>query len=189
MVKSKKPSGNATLENVQLGFRNFSGLAGQFNAEGDRNFHIFLDPDIAETMIEDGWNVKHLKPRDDQEDPQAHLKVKVKIRDGEGARNPRFYVVTSKNKTAITPDMVSMLDWVDIKFADVIINPYHYEINGREGVTAYLSAIYVNILEDRLHEKYAAIPDSAQSSVLALETSKEEDLEDLGEIVYEELES
>lgn len=159
---SRKFIENVTLEEARIGFRNFSGKEGKFNKEGDRNFAIFLDTDVAEQMAEDGWNIKWLEPRDEQDDPQAFIKVKVNFRN----RPPRVFIVTSQNKTAIGEDMVDMIDWVDIEYSDVIITPYHYDVNGKKGVTAYLQAIYVNIVEDDLHHKYAEVPDSAQSAVL-----------------------
>lgn len=157
---------NATLEEVRIGFRNFGGKAGKFNAEGDRNFAIFLDDDIAEQMAKDGWNVKYLQPRDPEDEPQPFLKVKLNYR----FRPPRVFLVTSRNKTALDESMLDILDWVDIKQSDVIIRPYHYDVNGKTGVTAYLQAIYVTIVEDDLHRKYAEVPDSAQSAVLEIES-------------------
>src|SRR3954465_11535199 len=36
--------------------------------EGDRNFAVLLDDEVAAAMNEDGWNVKWLKPREDAEE-------------------------------------------------------------------------------------------------------------------------
>ena len=52
---------NATLNDVQIRFRNFSGNQGQYNALGQRNFCALLPEDTAEAMARDGWNVKYLK--------------------------------------------------------------------------------------------------------------------------------
>lgn len=162
---NKKVIQNATLEEVRIGFRNFSGKAGKFNAEGDRNFVIFLDDDVAEQMAKDGWSIKTLNPRDPEDEPQPFVKVKLNYR----FRPPRVFLVTSQNKTALDESMLDILDWVDIKQSDVIIRPYHYDVNGKTGVTAYLQAIYVTIVEDDLHRKYAEVPDSAQSATLEIE--------------------
>lgn len=173
MAKKTKQLSNATLQEVRIGFRNFSGKAGKFNAEGDRNFVVFLDDDVAAAMLEDGWNIKVLEPRDPEDEPQPFIKVKLNYR----FRPPRVFLVTSRNKTALDESMLDILDWVDIKFSDVIIRPYHYDVNGKTGVTAYLQAIYVNIQEDDLHRKYAEVPDSAQQSMLELEGEPIEDAE------------
>lgn len=154
---------NATLENVRIGFRNFTGKEGQYNREGDRNFAIFLDPDIAEAMIKDGWNVKYLKPREDGDVPQAYLPVKVKYGKG---RPPRAVMVGSRGKTPLGEKEIELLDWAVIKSSDVIIRPYEWDVSGRQGVTAYMQSIYATIQEDELDLKYADVPDAASGRVL-----------------------
>lgn len=164
-TRKKNHLSNATLENVKIQFRNFAGKAGTYNAEGNRNFAIFLDEDISAQMAEDGWNVKYLNPREEGEMPQAYLTVKVNFR----GRPPRLFMVTSRNKTQLDEDSAMLLDFADIQSSDVIISPYHYDVNGKTGVTAYLQAIYCTIREDYLSLKYADVPDSAQSSMLEIE--------------------
>lgn len=151
----------ATLENVRIGFRNFSGLEGKYNRAGDRNFAIFLDEDIAQQMAKDGWNVKYLKPREEGDEPQAYLSVSVNFR----GRPPRIVMVTSRNKTRLSEGEVSALDWAEIKNVDVAIRPYEWEVSGRTGVKAYLQSIYVTIAEDDLEQKYADVPDSAAAAI------------------------
>lgn len=168
---------NATLEEVRIGFRNFGGKEGKFNREGDRNFVIFLDDDIANQMESDGWNIKTLQPRDPEDEPQKFIKVKLNFR----FKPPRVFLVTSRNKTALDESMIDILDWVDIKVSDVIIRPFNYDVNGNTGVAAYLQAIYVTIQEDDLHRKYADVPDSAQQSMLEIEGEEVLDAEIIDE--------
>ena len=157
MAQNRRPL-TATLEDSKLLFRNFAGAARQFNEEGKRNFHIFLEPKQAEAMARDGWNVKNLKPRDeDQLVGDAHLKVLVNFK----GRPPKIYMITSKNKTPLTEDTVMLLDNADIEKADVIINQYEYDPQGSPGkFTAYLEALYVTIRENELDRKYEEVPDS-----------------------------
>jgi hypothetical protein len=62
------PAENTVLmEGVRIIFRNFAGKEGQYNREGDRNFGVILPDDVAQQMLEDGWNVKYLKPREDDD--------------------------------------------------------------------------------------------------------------------------
>jgi hypothetical protein len=56
------------MEGVRIIFRNFQGKEGQYNREGDRNFGVILPDGVAEAMLNDGWNVKYLKPREDDEE-------------------------------------------------------------------------------------------------------------------------
>lgn len=167
---------NITFENVRIGFKNFSGLEGPYNREGDRNFAIFLDDvELANQMDLDGWNVRHLKIREDETVAQAYIKVKVKF----GERPPKIVLITSRGKNPIGEDMVNILDWADIANVDLIITPYNYNVNGSTGVSAYLKSIYVTIQEDELDLKYADLEVTGQNAIggrqpqLAIEESFE----------------
>lgn len=168
MARDYKVKSKITIEGARLMFRNFSGEEGQYNPKGNRNFCVLIDPDLAEQLKEDGWNVKYLKPREDEEEPQAYLQVRVRFDKG---KPPIVVLVTSKNKKKLTEDQVSMLDWVEIKNVDLIITPYNYTLrDGTTGVKAYLKSIYVTIVEDELELKYrdvpdADVPDSAVNSI------------------------
>lgn len=149
---------NVVMEDVVIGFRNFSGAEGEFNRKGDRNFAVFLEPERAHAMIQDGWNVKFLKVREEGDEPQAYLQVSVSY--NEKARPPKIVMVTSRNKTPIGEDMVENLDFVDIAMVDLILNPYHWNVSGKTGIKAYLRTMYITIEEDYLDLKYSEI-DSA----------------------------
>jgi phage gp29-like protein len=61
------------------------------------------------------------------------------------------------------------LDWADIAFSDMIINPSVWsQADGSSGVSAYLGSIYVHINQDALEQKYEIAPDG---------TSPEDDTE------------
>lgn len=151
------------LEGVRILFRNFSGLAGRFNAEGHRTFHVTLDDDNAKKMEQDGWNVKWLNPRDEGDAQQAVLKVVVKY--GGRGQPPHVVLITSRGKTNLDESMVALLDWAEIIDVDCIIRPWQYDIGGRQGIAAYLKSIYVTINEDPLEQKYMDVPDSAQAAI------------------------
>ena len=148
------PQDNTVLmEGVRIIFRNFSGKEGQYNREGDRNFAVLLDETIANSMAEDGWNVKWLKPREEEEGetPQAYLQVSVNFK----GRPPRVVLVTSRGRTNLDEGSVEMLDWADINNIDLIVRPYEWSVNGKTGIKAYLQSIYVTIEEDALELKYS----------------------------------
>jgi hypothetical protein len=157
-----------TLENARLMFKNFSGIEGQYNPAGKRNFAIFLDPDVAAEIAQMGYNVKTLRPRIDvepPEEPQDYLKVNVKYSSNPKARPPRVVLITSRGRTNLDEAQISILDWADFSNVDLIIRPYQYDVNGNTGVSAYLESIYCTIQEDALERKYAEVPDSAQNSI------------------------
>ena len=156
---------NIVVENARIGFRNFSGKESQFNPPGRRNFCVFLDQDLAKVLESDGWNVRYLQPKDDQEDPQAYLQVTVSYNN----MPPKIVMITSRGKTILDEESVSALDWAEIKEVDLIINPYNWKIqagtkNEKSGVKAYLKAMYVTIVEDAFESKYFNTPNSDEVS-------------------------
>lgn len=140
--------------------RNFAGREGQYNREGDRSFGVLLDSDVAEAMLKDGWNVKWLRAREEGDPDQAFINVAVKYGKG---RPPKIILVTSRGRTPIGEEEVELLDWADIRTADLIIRPYTWDVNGKSGVKAYLKSLFVTVEEDELDKKYAGI-DTAPGS-------------------------
>ncbi len=149
------PDNTVLMEGVRIIFRNFSGKEGQYNREGDRNFAVLLDDKTAEAMSADGWNVKVLRPREDEEDsaPQPYLPVAVNFR----GRPPRIVLITSRNRTTLDESQVETLDWVDILNVDLIVRPYEWTVNGKSGIKAYLQSMYITIQEDPLEVKYSEL--------------------------------
>lgn len=141
-----------TIEDARIIFRNFAGKAGKYNREGDRSFAVLLPSDVAVAMLEDGWNVKYLNQREEDDEPQAYVGIKLNFN---GGRPPRVVVISSRGRTNLDEDSVEILDWADIAKVDLIINPYHYDVSGSTGVSAYLKSIFVTINEDELDLKYA----------------------------------
>lgn len=153
---------NIRIEGARIGFRNFSGEEGRFNPKGRRNFCVFLEEDIAKDMKKEGWNVKWLEPREEEDDPQAYLQVKVVF----GKIPPKIVLVTGRGKTRLDEDTVNILDWAEIQNVDLIIRPYNWEVNGDAGVSAYIKTMYVTLREDEFESKYYDVPDSAASAMM-----------------------
>lgn len=140
------------IENAHIMFKNFSGKGSQFNREGDRNFCVRIDdPDLARSLRNEGWNVKQLRPRDEDEEGTYYLQVKVSFK----VSPPRVYMIAGKKKTLLDEEAINSLDYAEIQSADVIITPYNWEINGKKGVKAYLKIAYITIEQDAFAAKYA----------------------------------
>ena len=153
---------NIRIEGARIGFRNFSGEEGRFNPKGRRNFCVFLEEDIAKDMEKEGWNVKWLQPREEGDEPQAYLQVKVVF----GKIPPKIVLVTGRGKTRLDEDTVNILDWAEIQNVDLVIRPYNWEVNGSTGVSAYIKTMYVTLKEDEFESKYYDVPDSAASAMM-----------------------
>ena len=150
---------NITIENARIGFRNFSGKEGKYNPAGRRNFCVFLEHKEAKILEEDGWNVRWLQPRDEGDQEQGYLQVSVSFDN----MPPKIIMITSKGKTALDNDSVSLLDWAEIKEIDLIIRPYNWVLqegtrNEKRGVKAYVKAMYITIAEDEFEAKYYDVP-------------------------------
>lgn len=139
------------VEDARLIFRNFAGKEGQYNREGDRNFAVILDPDTATQMIEDGWNVRSLEPREEGDEPTPYIQVSVSFKN----RPPRIVMITSTTRTQLDEAACEVLDYADVRVADLIARGYEWTVNGKTGVKAYLQSLFITIEEDALERKYA----------------------------------
>lgn len=139
------------IEDATIVFRNFAGKEGQYNREGDRNFCVILPDDVADRMLADGWNVRHLDAREEGDDPTPYIAVSVNFNN----RPPRVVMLTSTTRTQLDESSVEILDWADVKTADLIARGYDWTVNGKSGTKAYLQSLFITIEEDELERKYA----------------------------------
>lgn len=152
------------MDGVRIIFRNFAGKEGPYNREGDRNFAVPLDPEVAEQMARDGWNIKTLRPREDDEEQLEQPYLPVSVKYGKG-RPPRIVMVTSRGRSDLGEDEIEVLDYADIRNVDLIVRPYEWgPINGKTGIKAYLKTMFVTIHEDELELKYATLEDIPASA-------------------------
>lgn len=145
------PRGILNIDEAAIIYRNFAGRGDKFNREGDRNFALIIPTEeLADRLINDGWNVKVKPPRDDQETPFMYLPVKIKFND----RGPNCYLVTNGRANRLDEESIGILDDIDILNVNLDIRSYDWEVNGKTGRTAYLQGIEVTQRVDRFAAKY-----------------------------------
>ena len=128
------------IDDARIVYRNFSGTGSKFNREGDRNFAVVIpDQDIADELVNRGWNVKIKPPRDEDDTPFMFLPVKIKFNE----RGPKVYLQSGDKTVELDEESIDCLDDVDILSVDLDIRPYDWEVNGKQGRTAYLQSIHV----------------------------------------------
>lgn len=146
------PKGILQIDDARIIFKNFEGRGDKFNREGDRNFSLLIeDPNTADALIKEGWNVKIKDGRDEDEGPFMRLPVKVKFTD----YGPNVYLVTGGRRNELDEESIACLDNIDIESVDMDIRPYDWEVNGRTGRTAYLQSMEVVQRIDRFAARYA----------------------------------
>lgn len=143
---------NIRIDNARIIFRNFKGeekvyMNKVINPKGQRNFCVLIEPDDAARLREDGWNIKVLEPKEDDDIPMPYLPVAIRY----NAYPPKIVQVTSGGQTLLNEETIGNLDVAEISNVDLIVRPYEWE-PGR--IKAYVKTMYVTIEEDELEKKY-----------------------------------
>ena len=150
-----------TIENAIIRFRNFAGAPDKFNPRGGkRSFAVFIDPEFAEELRRQGWNVKTLQPREEGDTPQDYLPVKVTF----GRIPPKIAIVNPDgSQTHLDEETVKEVDTAEIENCDLVVRPYDWEVNGNTGRSAYVKSMYITLQETELDRKYRLMSQNGEN--------------------------
>lgn len=149
---------NIVIRDAKAIYKNFSGKETEFNPAGRRNFNVVLDEEIAQKLLDDGWNVKARASKDDPNDILYTLPVEVRFDN----IPPNVFMISGGIKTRLTERNVGELDYAVIDKLDLTISPSRWSSHGRSGIKAYLKTMYATVEEDELAKEYADIPYSGE---------------------------
>lgn len=142
------------VENASIGFKNFAGQEGPYNKAGERSFAVFLDQAFADELVTEGWNVKMPKEREFAAGEEDTRNPYIQVSVGFEFFPPKIVMVTGENKNVLNEEEVAMLDWAEIENVDLVLRPYHWSVQGKSGIKAYLKAMYITIETDAFSAKY-----------------------------------
>ena len=134
-------------------FRNFSRKRDRFGND-KMNFNFAIDPETAERMKEDGFNVRSIASRDEDEEPTYFAKVNVNF---ESNWPPTVTMITKKDgrnigKVELNATSIANLDYADIISADIWVNAYKRDDNAKKSM--YLRKMYVFCEDTPIDDKY-----------------------------------
>lgn len=137
--------GNLVVENAVFCYRtNFAGAPTEVNpAGGKRTFSIALTEEVANDLIEGGWNVRKRPPYEEGDDYLYTTEIVV---NAESKYPPSIYISSGSgdnNKlTRIPPQSYAELDGMRYENVDLIIHPYVHN-RGKFSTKGYLSSMVV----------------------------------------------
>lgn len=171
--------GRILIENAVLINRNFKGEERRHpetkkivNSKGATNFCVALSEEVADFLMEyripkdpaRAFNVQ-VKPAKDRDgniiegDPLIFIQVKITYPEAYPDLHPEITQFSSKGREKITKETLHELDRVYINNADVKFRPRPYTMDdGRIGLTAYLTKLNFDILEDDMDTKWGDFP-------------------------------
>lgn len=149
------------IENAYIFSKNFKGSKRVnprtnkvVNAEGTRGFCVRIDnADIAQQMLEDGWNIKINPSEIEGEDPFCYLPVEARFNNFP----PSIYMVSGGKAHELDISHVHQLDDKRFNKVNLVIHPRRYQNDeGEWKIKAFLREGWFFIEQSRFAEEWAA---------------------------------
>lgn len=141
------------IDDCRIIWRNFSGMEGNYPDPSNRGFAVVIpEQDLADELMERGFNVTVRPPRNEDESPLYLLKVKFNY-DRPGLE-PGAYLYTGRNRRMLSEQTIGTLDKVDIQSVSLDVRKSEWSRGGRSGVTNYLQCIKVVQQIDRFAAEF-----------------------------------
>ena len=155
----------------EIAYSNFSGRPTQFNPNGGvRTVTFVIPPDIADSLIADGWHIREQIFDDGTSRFLLEAKITFKTRTGQ-IRDPKIFIIRNDGVIHITEDTVSTLDRMEIVNAEAVIGPFYWDWGGKSGITAYVNSLYITVKENPIDEKYRMMINNMNDSFLPTDSS------------------
>lgn len=137
---------------------NFSGdpERDSFGSDARQANLIIPDPAMAEDLIAEGYNIKHTKPKEGEEEgfePRYFVLVKVNFNS---FNPPRIYLVSGDaDPLLLDEESIDILDRCQVLNVNATLNPYENPRTGRKSL--YVRTMYVeqDIEDDPFAQRYA----------------------------------
>lgn len=143
---TRMANGDLAVEGAAIIYKNFSGDPTAFNpAGGKRTFALVVPQNVADDLVEDGWNVKHRPPREEGDDDMYYTEVVVNLAS---QFPPKLCLIVCfgerKKMIELNEENVSELDKNFLSNVDLIIHPYAHGRANAAGATVkgYLKTLY-----------------------------------------------
>ena len=155
----KKGNKEYIIDNAYLQWFNLAGRENPNNRKGKRNLVWRIpDPEWAEELAADGYNVKHYSVRDGYDgDEYDYLQIQLTYRDKDGVPFaekypglvPHVYLVDEDDYyTLIDEDGVGEFDDKTILYALLEFRRYDWDYNRKKGTTACIKNLYLKVKKD-----------------------------------------
>lgn len=120
---------------------------------------VIPDINLARELIDEGFNVKMTKPKDDDYEnftPTYYIVIRLAFRDRNGEPKqwpPKVLFVTEDKTTELSEDTVSCIDFTWVESVNVVLNKYENR-DGKKSLYIKTIEIFQHVEDDPILARY-----------------------------------